>query len=575
MAIEDFDQVTIEASHLRPFSKFIMSIGELPTSYLDSLSYAEQVTWFCDYLQNNVIPAINNNADALEEVQNLMTQLQDYVSDYFENLDVQDEINNKLDQMAEDGSLTAIIGNYVDPIYRQYEEEIDQTMATQNATIQSLKARIDSVTSGSPAGTYATAAALTSADPDHDRIYLVLADNKWYYYDTTTSLWTAGGLYQAAGIADGSVTYAKLATDINYNFEPDYHSFGTLTENKYQPRTSNFQLDDSTNYKVLICDLTNIDKIYVTAKVATSASLDAVTFFNTSNTRVSHPTPAPYDIDHAEYEVPSGASYCVINCHKSYTIDCATRTYRVKENDPTLENIDDNLINRLSNKQFGPLDKGYVCFVTDDGNEALITNTLPIIQFKEVPFTFACWSTSQVISNATYRQQIINAINNYGCAICQHGNTSFRNYTKHELVDFLEDEKTAWSNYNINVNGLCYPNHEHDKDIMAICGSIFNVCATGGPVSGEYTGTKVLYDNETNGARTNMYELYRVSLYSHTLDQLKDSVDYAYANNKLLILFTHDVDVTGDQALKIEDIIDYCKQVGITFTTINDLDKIK
>ncbi len=37
MAIEDFDQVTIEPAKLRPFSKFIMSIGELPTSYLDSL----------------------------------------------------------------------------------------------------------------------------------------------------------------------------------------------------------------------------------------------------------------------------------------------------------------------------------------------------------------------------------------------------------------------------------------------------------------------------------------------------------------------------------------------------------
>ena len=68
MAIENFDQVTIAPAKLRPFSKFIMSIGELPTSYLDSLSYAEQVTWFCDYLQNRVIPAIDNNAEALKEV---------------------------------------------------------------------------------------------------------------------------------------------------------------------------------------------------------------------------------------------------------------------------------------------------------------------------------------------------------------------------------------------------------------------------------------------------------------------------------------------------------------------------
>ena len=113
MAIEDFDQVTIAAAHIRPFSKFIMSIGEMPTSYLDSLSYAEQVTWFCNFLQDKVIPAINNNAEALKEVQGLITQLQEYVDNYFTNLDVQEEINNKLDDMVEQGVLQEIIADYL------------------------------------------------------------------------------------------------------------------------------------------------------------------------------------------------------------------------------------------------------------------------------------------------------------------------------------------------------------------------------------------------------------------------------------------------------------------------------
>ena len=114
MAIEDFDQVTIAPAKLTPFSKFIMSIGELPTSYLDSLSYAEQVTWFCDYLQNNVIPAINNNADALEEVQALIVELKEYVDQYFSDTNLQPLINNKLDEMAEDGTLENIISGYID-----------------------------------------------------------------------------------------------------------------------------------------------------------------------------------------------------------------------------------------------------------------------------------------------------------------------------------------------------------------------------------------------------------------------------------------------------------------------------
>ena len=203
MAIEDFDQVTIEASHLRPFSKFIMSIGELPTSYLDSLSYAEQVTWFCDYLQNNVIPAINNNADALEEVQNLMTQLQEYVDNYFTNLDVQEEINNKLDQMAEDGTLTELIGNYVQPLIEAQNLEIDQFEATVTSQVGTLQTQVTGLASGSP-----LVASSTAGMTDTSRIYVNTTDGKWYYYDGDS--WEIGGTYQSSGIDDNSITTAKL-----------------------------------------------------------------------------------------------------------------------------------------------------------------------------------------------------------------------------------------------------------------------------------------------------------------------------------------------------------------------------
>ena len=103
----------IERLHPRAFTKFCMSIGMVPSSYTSALTYEEQLLWFCSYLEKNVIPAVNNNAEALEEVQNLMVQLQDYVNNYFDNLDVQEEINNKLDDMAEQGQLTDIIAQYL------------------------------------------------------------------------------------------------------------------------------------------------------------------------------------------------------------------------------------------------------------------------------------------------------------------------------------------------------------------------------------------------------------------------------------------------------------------------------
>lgn len=59
---------SVDVKHLEPFKKFIMTIGELPTSYLESMTYGEMVMWLCNYLQNTVIPAINNNADVTNEL---------------------------------------------------------------------------------------------------------------------------------------------------------------------------------------------------------------------------------------------------------------------------------------------------------------------------------------------------------------------------------------------------------------------------------------------------------------------------------------------------------------------------
>lgn len=76
------------------------------------MTYLEMLMWFCDFLKNTVIPTINNNAEAVKELQNLFTTLKNYVDNYFENLDVQKEINHKLDEMVKDGTLEQIMIPY-------------------------------------------------------------------------------------------------------------------------------------------------------------------------------------------------------------------------------------------------------------------------------------------------------------------------------------------------------------------------------------------------------------------------------------------------------------------------------
>lgn len=146
MAIDTTTSVDVQS--LTPFKKFIMTIGALPTSYLESMSYAELLMWFCNYLQETVIPTVNNNGQAVTELQGLYEQLQTYVNNYFDNLNVQTEINNKLDSMAEDGSLSLIVKNYLDPIVAVQDTKINantsaiQTNATNITTVSNQIASI-------------------------------------------------------------------------------------------------------------------------------------------------------------------------------------------------------------------------------------------------------------------------------------------------------------------------------------------------------------------------------------------------------------------------------------------------
>lgn len=93
-----------------PFVKFVASA--VPMVFDNSLSYYEALCALWKYIQG-MTDVINNNATLEEEYIEKFNELKTFVDDYFENLDVQEEINNKLDQMAEDGTLQEIITAYI------------------------------------------------------------------------------------------------------------------------------------------------------------------------------------------------------------------------------------------------------------------------------------------------------------------------------------------------------------------------------------------------------------------------------------------------------------------------------
>lgn len=89
---------------LPPFKAWLAS--NIPAVYDNTMSYYDELTSLIAWLEKEVVPNVN---EAIE----LVNMLKDYVENYFKNLDVQEEINNKLDQMAEDGTLQEIITAYI------------------------------------------------------------------------------------------------------------------------------------------------------------------------------------------------------------------------------------------------------------------------------------------------------------------------------------------------------------------------------------------------------------------------------------------------------------------------------
>lgn len=106
--LPDNPSITVlKASQSGIFTNYIYKA--IPLAFDESMSYYETLLGLLNYLKNVVIPTVNNNAKAVAELQNLYIELHDYVEHYFDNLDLQQEVNNKLDEMVEDGTLERLI----------------------------------------------------------------------------------------------------------------------------------------------------------------------------------------------------------------------------------------------------------------------------------------------------------------------------------------------------------------------------------------------------------------------------------------------------------------------------------
>lgn len=97
---------------LTPFKWFVLENFPFIEADFDALT---EWQLFCKLGKemNKIINSENTLGTQMENVTNAFIELQNYVNNYFENLDVQEEINNKLNEMAQDGTLQEIIAEYL------------------------------------------------------------------------------------------------------------------------------------------------------------------------------------------------------------------------------------------------------------------------------------------------------------------------------------------------------------------------------------------------------------------------------------------------------------------------------
>lgn len=143
---------TITLLDRTPFKRMVTTVGNLPTSFVDSMSYYETLAWLCQYVTDTIIPKINENSDAINQIEidfdALKQEVEEAIQDIpqlradFEALvirfdetiaelqaqyeqfeqDVEDEINAKIAEVR--ASIMIVVDSYYETLNNKVNTEV-------------------------------------------------------------------------------------------------------------------------------------------------------------------------------------------------------------------------------------------------------------------------------------------------------------------------------------------------------------------------------------------------------------------------------------------------------------------
>lgn len=250
----DYAPTMLGYSGQQPFRFWCQKV--LPLVYDDSLSYYELLNKVVDYLNNTIadVSSVETNVDALNtSFGNLQTfvntnvgncveafnELNSYVSDYFTNLDVQEEINTKLDAMALDGTLTNLIlatDAIPDAVSEWLSENITPTTPVVDASLS---------VSGAAADAKVTGDKIAVVKSEVEELYNQNT-HEWKTTETYPCGWRTGYWNATDGTREASDRYMCSAYFVQ--FESDVPSFKITAPSGYAVAVNEYSTNELASF---------------------------------------------------------------------------------------------------------------------------------------------------------------------------------------------------------------------------------------------------------------------------------------------------------------------------------------
>lgn len=202
---------------------------------------------------NQLVRSVNDQNETIADYVQQFIDLRNFVDDYFDNLDVQEEINHKIDEMAENGELGEYFAEYVTPPLNAIDEKVDSNNVAINTKVdnynQATNQRIDNIISGGISPLTATS---TAGMTDKTRIYVNTTDGHWYYYANNN--WVDGGLYQS------SVDPTNVDNVLEYQYSKDLkYFFKFAVGNLNQKNGAVLSPDDGYKFNLITEEILQFD----------------------------------------------------------------------------------------------------------------------------------------------------------------------------------------------------------------------------------------------------------------------------------------------------------------------------